>query len=94
MKELLLLVLLLMAVMVTSLGVVYTQHTSRQLFVEMQSLREQQDQLFTQFGQLQLEQGTWSTHGRIERIASEKLNMHIPRIGDVEMVYSGKNEKL
>ncbi len=94
MKEWLIMLILLLAVMVTSLGVVYTQHVSRQLFVEMQFLRDQQDDLLTEFGQLQLEQSTWSTHGRIERIASEKLNMRIPQISDVEMVYSAADEKL
>jgi cell division protein FtsL len=85
---------LLLAVLATSLGIVYTQYTSRQFFVEMQSLRQQQDRLLTQFGQLQLEQSTWSTHGRMERIAHEKLNMHIPRIGEVEIIFSAADEKL
>ncbi len=86
--------ILLLAVLVTSLGIVYTQYTSRRLFMEMQSLRDQQDELFTEYGQLQLEQSTWSTHGRIEGIARDKLTMRIPRIGDVKMVYSAANEKL
>lgn len=94
MKEWLLVIALLLAVTVTALGVVYTQHTSRQLFVEMQLLRGRQDELLTQFGQLQLEQSTWSTHGRIENIAHKKLGMRIPRIGDVEMVYQAADEKL
>jgi cell division protein FtsL len=84
---------LLLAVLATSLGIVYTQYTSRQFFVEMQSLRKQQDRLLTQFGQLQLEQSTWSTHGRVERIAHEKLNMHIPRIGEVKMIFNAADEK-
>jgi cell division protein FtsL len=93
MKDWLLLLSLLLAVLITALGVVYTQFTSRQMFMEMQSLREQQDELFTQFGQLQLEQSTWSTHGRIEEVARDKLMMRIPRIGDVKMVYSAADEK-
>ena len=94
MKEWTIMLIMLLAVLATALGVVYTQYTSRQLFVEMQSLRDQQDQMLTQYGQLQLEQSTWSTHGRIERIAREKLKMHIPRIGDVEIAYSETDEKL
>ena len=88
------LMILLLTTLVTALGVVYTQYTSRRMFVELQSLNEQQDRLLTEYGQLQLEQSTWATHGRIERIAHEKLNMHIPRIGDAEIVYSRADEKL
>lgn len=93
MKEWLIMLVLLAAVLITSLGVVYTQYCSRQLFMEMQVLLKQQDELFTQFGQLQLEQSTWSTHGRVEGIAREKLTMRIPRIGDVKMIYSATDEK-
>lgn len=79
---------LLLAVLISALGVVYSQHTSRRLFVELQYLQAQHDELLTQFSQLQLEQSTWSTHGRIERLAHEQLNMHIPQVDEVKIVYS------
>ena len=79
---------LLLAVLITWMGVVFSQYTSRKLFVDMQQMQEEHDRLLTQFGQLQLEQSTWSTHGRIERIADEQLNMHIPEFHDVKILYS------
>jgi len=94
MKEWFALLVVLLTVSVTALGVVYTQYTSRRLFAELQSLQEEQDRLLTEYGQLQLEQSTWATHGRVERIAHEKLNMHIPRVGETEIVYGRTDEKL
>ena len=79
---------LLLAVLISAMGVVLNQYTSRKLFVEMQSLQQQHDDLLTQFGRLQLEQSTWATHGRIERIAREQLNMHIPKFNEVKIINS------
>jgi cell division protein FtsL len=79
---------LLLAVTASALGVVYTQHLSRTQFAEMQALRDRYDRMMTRFGQLQLEQSTWATHGRVERLAREKRQMHIPRFRDVQIVYN------
>jgi len=37
-------------------------------------------------GQLQLEQSTWGTHGRVERVAHDDLKMLIPRAADLRIV--------
>lgn len=79
--------LLLLCVVTSALGVVFTQHTSRGLFVEIQQLKAAQDNLITHFGQLQLEQSAWSTHGRIEKIARDQRQMHTPHFDDVKIVY-------
>lgn len=84
---------LLLAVTASALGVVYTRHVSRTLFVEIQALRGEHDRMLTRFGQLQLEQSTWSTHGRIERIAREQRQMHIPRFSEVKIIYSHRGEQ-
>lgn len=76
--------LLVMAVISTALGVVYTQHQSRKLFVELEQQRKQQDQLDAEWGRLQLEQGTLATPWRIENTARERLDMALP--GDNEVV--------
>jgi cell division protein FtsL len=70
--------MLLVAVLSSALGVVYSTHQSRKLFIELQSLQAQRDKLDMEWGRLQLEQSTWSTHGRIERIAHERLDMQLP----------------
>ncbi|WP_428622064.1 cell division protein FtsL, partial [Sedimenticola sp.] len=68
-------------VFATALAVVFSTHTSRKLFVEMEELLKIRDDLNAEWGRLQLEQSTWATHGRIEQAASDKLDMVIPSPG-------------
>lgn len=83
MKLLLVLALLLAMVVASALAVVYSRHESRRLFVELQQLNKQVDELNIEWGRLQLEQSAWSAHGRIERIAVSKLNMKLPDADEV-----------
>lgn len=70
--------LLIIAVMMSAIGLVYSKHLSRKLFVELQHLKQQVTDLDTEWGRLQLEQSAWTDHGRIERIARERLLMRHP----------------
>jgi cell division protein FtsL len=65
-------------VMISAVGVVLSKHYSRKLFVELQALETKRDELTVEWGRLQLEQSTWATHGRIEKLARERLRMDIP----------------
>lgn len=76
-------VLLLALVMSSAFGVIYSKHQSRKLFVEVQQLQKQIDDLNIEWGRLQLEQSAWSAHGRIEKIARKKLNMTLPDANEV-----------
>ena len=67
--------LLILAVMTSAMFVVYSRHTNRLLFVELEELNKKRDQMNVEWGQLQLEQSTWATDSRIEKIATEKLGM-------------------
>lgn len=75
MKLQVLVAVLMVAIMVSAFGVVYAKHYSRKLFVELTALQQQRDEMNIEWGQLQLEQSTWATHGRIEKIAQQKLGM-------------------
>jgi cell division protein FtsL len=66
------------AVVISALGVVYAKFQSRTLFAELQDLNKAQDRMDVEWGQLQLEQSTWSTHGRIESQARTRLGMVLP----------------
>jgi cell division protein FtsL len=44
------------------------------------------DDLDIEWGQLQLEQSTWATHGRVERLAHDELHMVIPQASDLRIV--------
>ena len=70
----------------SSILLIYSKHQSRKVFVELQQLNYQVDALNTEWSQLQLEQSAWSGHGRIERIARNRLSMVIPEPADVVFV--------
>lgn len=76
-------VVLLLAVLATAVAVVAVKHQSRRTFVESQELLRTRDRLNVEWNMLQLEQAAWATHGRIEQVAREKLDMRIPRRDDV-----------
>jgi cell division protein FtsL len=80
------LVVLVAGWLLSALGVVYAKHESRKLFIELQDLRAERDKMNIEFGKLQLEQSTWAAHGRVERIARNKLHMTIPSTNSVVMV--------
>lgn len=68
-------VALLVLVVVSAIGVVYSKHLGRTLFVELQALGEARDDMNIEWGQLQLEQGTLTTHGEVEAAARKRLGM-------------------
>jgi cell division protein FtsL len=74
------------AVLGSALGVVYAKHEARSRFNELQKLTQQRDDLDIEWGQLQLEQSTWATHGRVERVARDELRMVIPQASDLRIV--------
>ena len=70
--------LLLVATVVTAMSAAYAKHQSRKLFVELQALEAERDAMNVEWGQLQLEQSTHTTHGKVEHAARERLSMQIP----------------
>ena len=74
---------LLVLVMGSAFAVVYSKHQSRKLFVELQNVNKQIDELNIEWGRLQLEQSAWSAHGRIEKIARKRLGMKLPEANEV-----------
>lgn len=77
---------LLLILVVCALGLVSSQHQSRKLFIELQEEQARGQQHEVEFGQLQLEQSTWATHSRVERIASTDLQMSVPTAARVRVV--------
>ena len=72
-----------LANVLSAMGVVYAKHQSRSLFGELQALEARRDEMNTEWGQLQLEQSTLTTHGQVERAARKRLHMLIPEPADV-----------
>lgn len=80
------LVILLLAVLVSAIGVVWTRHESRVLFVELTRLQNQRDELNIEYGRLELEQATWAEPRRIDQEARSKLGMVTPKPQDIQLV--------
>ena len=78
--------LLWFAVLGSAAGAVYTRHRSRELFVELERMHAQRDRLDVEFGQLQLEQSSWSTHAFVERVATTRLKMVTPDPARIRVV--------
>ena len=81
-----LLVVLLLATIASAIGVVYSRHRHRQLFVELTRLEYARDELNIEFGRLQLEQATWAQANRIDQVARQKLGMKFPESDDIVVV--------
>ena len=82
--------LILLAILVVcALALVTSQHRSRKLYVELQKEQDTARQLDIEWGQLQLEQGTWATQARVEKIATRALGMQVPPPGRVRVVTPG-----
>lgn len=81
--KVLLVLILLIVTFSSAVSVVYVKHYNRKLFVELQQLEKHRDDMEVEWGQLQLEQNTWATHARIERIAKEKLQMITPDTSEI-----------
>lgn len=67
-------------------GAIYSKHRARELFLELERLSRQRDELEIEWGRLQLEQSAWSTHAFVESVATQKLRMTTPRPAEIEVV--------
>lgn len=78
--------LLLFAAVASALGVVWTRHESRVLFVQLTQLQNQRDDLNIEYGRLELEQATYAEPRRIDDEARQKLGMVDPRPQDIRLL--------
>lgn len=71
---------------VSAVALVKTRHEARKLFVELESLTNERDELNIEWGQLQIEQSTWATHARIEKVANDDLSLVRPGPTDIYVI--------
>jgi cell division protein FtsL len=69
---------LVVVVTASAIAVVYMRHQHRLSYVALRSAQQVRDDLDTEWGQLLLEQSTWTMHHRVEGEASRKLKMVTP----------------
>ncbi len=77
-KNLLLTVALATLLLFVIINYIYLQHKSRNTFVELQALIEQEHHLNTEWGRLQIEYSTLVNNSRIETKATKLLGMKLP----------------
>lgn len=85
-------VLLLIMVVACALGLVTSQHKARKLFVDLQYEKERAQQMDVEWGKLQLEQSTLAMPTRVEKLARQQLQMHLPVNDQIHLVRIDGNE--
>lgn len=85
-RPILVVVVLFIAILMTSICVIFQSYQYRQLFNTEQQLVAQWDELQVEWGQLLLEQSTLGENSRVESLAKRKLGMLVPRSENVEMI--------
>ena len=80
------LLVLTLAVFGSAVTVINAKHQNRKAFVDLQALHKQRDEMEIQWGKLQLEQGAWTTHGRVEQLARKDLDMITPPTKSVVVI--------
>jgi cell division protein FtsL len=58
---------------------VYVKYDARLMFHQLQKELREKDRLGVEWSRLQLEQNTWSSNSRIEKLARTKLNLQAPK---------------
>lgn len=81
-----LILFLLLILLATGVSVVYTTFKNRYLLNELQQLKNQRNELQVQWGQLLIEQSTFSLEARVERKAIDELQMKVPEFAEIVMV--------
>lgn len=77
---------LILASLISAIGVVHARYRHRQLFVELTRLVAARDELNIEFSRLQLEQATWAESNRVDQIARNRLGMKTPEPADIVVV--------
>ena len=77
----------LLLVLGSALGVIYSSFMSRQLFSELEVKKRDASHMEEEWGRLLLEQSTWASPARIEDLAKKKLEMIVPNTKTMVVVY-------
>jgi cell division protein FtsL len=80
------LALVVIANVLSAIGIVFARHEHRQRFIELTRLETARDELNIEFGRLQLEQATWAESNRIDQVARTRLGMVFPETRDIVLV--------
>lgn len=85
-EQLLALTLLVLLVIGSALAVIYTSYEYRRLFHQQQTLVRESDNYRIEWGQLLLEQSAWGSNSRVEKLASENIDMRAPDPKEIRLI--------
>ncbi|HFC29994.1 MAG TPA: cell division protein FtsL [Oceanospirillales bacterium] len=71
--------ILLILCLVVTIDYIYIQQKTRKKFVALQKLIKQENNLNTEFGQLQIQHSYYVNNSRIEKQAKQRLDMKLPQ---------------
>lgn len=77
--------LIILGIILSGLGQVYSKHRSRELFQELETLRAHRDNLQMEWTQLQLEQSALASEAVVDYAARTRLDMVVP--APIDVVY-------
>jgi cell division protein FtsL len=70
----------------STFAVIHSTHACRTLYAELQLLESAQWHLQEDYGRLLLEQSTWASHHRVEKVARSELGMASPDLTRYKVV--------
>ncbi len=70
----------------SAFGVIRSTHACRELYAELQSLEATRWHLQEDYSRLLLEQSTWASHHRVEKVAGGELGMRAPDLESYRVV--------
>lgn len=77
---------LIVALVLSAFAVIYIKDLNRRLFIQYQTQQTTHDKLYEDWGKLLLEQSTWSTPARVQKVAENRLNMAMPAPKEVVLL--------
>jgi cell division protein FtsL len=77
---------LLVLILVSAFAAIYSTHACRALYTQLQVLESSQWYLQEDYGRLLLEQSTWASHYRVEKVARGDLGMTAPDLALFKVV--------
>lgn len=69
---------LLSLILLSTFAVIHSTHACRELYTQLQVLESRQWYLQEDYGRLLLEESTWASHYRVEKVARGELGMTEP----------------
>jgi cell division protein FtsL len=78
--------ILLVLVLVSAFATIYSTHACRALYTQLQVLESSQWYLQEDYGRLLLEQSTWASHYRVEKVARADLGMGAPDLAQYKVI--------